>query len=200
MVSNPLNGMQEKVVESMMSKITPSQTPEVQSAVQTVTKHESRQVSAVSKLADAADVEHEIHYDRGQRSQLILSLLDAAASQQLVDWWFDVVGSQVMHKHEKAKEYVGLDAEEWRQQLREWYSMHYDAGTISTPIEEASPGKIGEVAARHVQDAYGLTLREFVALVVCWDRSEQIEPILAGPMDRNTQVIWAVAEEIDEDT
>lgn len=198
MVSNPLNGMQEKVVEQVMSQVTPSQAPQVQSAVQTVTRHESQQVAAVSKLADAADVEAVIHYDRDHRARLLLSLLDAAASQQLTDWWFDVVGSQIMTKHEKAKQYVGLDAEEWRQQIRKWYSMHYDAGTISTPIEEASPGEIGDVAARHIQDCYGLSLREFVALVVCWDRSDQIEPILAGPMDRNTQVIRDVADAIDE--
>lgn len=193
-----LGGAKQKMAERMMSQITPSETPIARAAVGTLTEYEARQTTALVELIEAADVDAQLEYDRERRAQMLLGLIDAIADRRVQEWWFDVVGPQVMDNPDKARQYAGLDAEGWREQIREWYSLHYEAGTISTPIDEATPGEIGDVAARHVRDVYGLSLPDFVATVVNWHRGEQIQPILAGPIERNNQVIRNVADGIDD--
>jgi len=193
-----LDGAKQKMAERMMSQVTPSETPIAQAAIGTLTEFEARQTSALVELVDAADLDIELRFDREQRAQLLLGLVDAIAERRVTEWWFEAVGPEVLEQPERARQYVGVGADEWHDQLRRWYQSYDDAGVVEKPIEEVSPGRIGEVADRHVRETFGLSLPEFVATVVNWSRGEQIQPFLGGPIERNNQVIREVAEEIDD--
>jgi hypothetical protein len=192
-----LDGAKQKMAERMMSQVTPSETPIARAAIQTLTGYEARQTSALIKLVDAADVDVELEYDREHRAQLLLGLIDAIADRRVQEWWFDVVGPQVMDNPEKARQYAGLDAHEWYDQIREWHNRYHEKGVVEEPVGAADPAEIGETAAKHIRVTFGISLREFVATVVNWDRGEQIQPILGGPIERNNQLIREVADEID---
>jgi hypothetical protein len=193
-----LDGAKQKMAERMMSQVTPSETPIAQAAIGTLTEFEARQTSALVELVDAADLDIELRFDREQRAQFLLGLVDAIAERRVTEWWFEAVGPEVLEQPALARQYIGVERDEWHDQLRRWYQSYHDAGLVEKPIEEVSPGRIGEVADRHVRETFGLSLPEFVATVVNWSRGEQIQPILGGPIERNNQVIREVAEEIDD--
>jgi|GEM_PF-3605647 len=192
-----LDGARQKMAEKMMSQVQPSETPVAQAIVATLTEYESRQVSALVELTDAADVDVELEYDRERRAQTLLSLADAVADRNVRGWWFDAIAPQVMDEPQRAEQYVGLDADEYREQLREWYQLHHENGSVEAPLDEATPGEIGKVADRHVRAVFDLSLREFLAIVVNWDRGEQIQPVLGGPIERNNAAIRQVADEVE---
>lgn len=200
MVSNPLSGMQEKMAERMMSQVTPSETPVAQALVHTLTAYERRQVDALRALVDAADMDVDVDYNRDHRAQLLLGLADAVADRRVEDWWFQTIGPQVLDNPDQARQYVGLDGEEWHDQIRSWHNQYHNAGVVEEPVGAADPAEIGETADRHIRSTFGVSLREFVDVVINWDRGQQIQPILGGPIDRNNAVIEQVAEEIADET
>ncbi|MCU4716870.1 hypothetical protein [Halapricum hydrolyticum] len=198
MVSNPLNGARQKMAEKAMSQVTPSETAVAQAVVGTLTGYEMQQTQALVELNDAADVDVDLEYDRERRAQTLLSLADAVADRDVRGWWFRTIGPELMDQPEKAQQYVGLDADEYRETLEDWYRQYYERGVVDTSLDEADRERIGWIAENHVQTVFDLSLREFLELVVNWDRGEQIQPVLGGPIERNNAVIRQVAEEIDE--
>jgi hypothetical protein len=195
-----LDGMQQRMAEKMLSQMTPSETQVAQALVKSLTEYEARQLNALAQLTEAADVDVDLRYDRERREQMLLSLADAIASRSVQDWWFDVVGPQVMDNADTAQKYVGLSGSEWYDQIRAWHNQYHEKGIVEEPVGAADPETIGETAAKHVEAQFGISLREFVATIINWNRGEQIQPILAGPIQRNNAVIVQVAEEIDDNT
>lgn len=194
MVLNRLGGMEEKVVEKMMSKMTPSETPLFRALVDVVTTHELQQAQAIQRGLEAADTDVELRYSPQDRSQQLLDVADAVTDRRFKEWWFQ----ELVEKPDVAENYVGLDGDEWHEQLRSWYITYYDAGLVEEPVDQASPGRIGEVADRHIRETFGISLQEFVGLVVNWDRSRVMDQVLSSQTRYHTQLIHRLAEEIEQ--
>jgi hypothetical protein len=67
---------------------------------------------------------------------------------------------------------------------------------VATPPEEADPAEIGQAAARTVRGRFGVSLVEFVAHVVIFERADVMEQVMAGPTDAHTTVIRDLGDEI----
>lgn len=194
-----LDGMQQRMAERVMGSVTPSETAVGQAAVAELVSAELRMAEAVDSLLDACDdVDETIAYSAEARQKRLLSLADAVAEQDVENWWWDHVAPEVLDSPEQARQYVGVGGSEWHDQIREWHNQYHDAGVVEEPVGAADPADIGETAAKHVRTQFGISLREFLAGVVNWDRS-QMRVALRGPVDDQARMIEQVATELDDE-
>lgn len=196
-VPNPFGNAKEAAAERMMVKITPSETPIGQALADSLVTVEHRQAVAIQRAIDASGLDIDHGHDFQQRRQAILDVADAVASQDFEGWWWETVAPEILNQPERAREYVGYDGQQWREQLEQWYASYHANGIVEEPLEEAHPGRLAWVADRHCRSTFGVSLREFVALVVNWSRGEQARRVLAGPMMQHTGIIHRLADELE---
>lgn len=188
----------EAMAKRMMSGITPSETQLAQAAAHSLTTVEHRLAEAIDSAHETAGTGEQLQHDPEERMNSLLSLADAVADQRVQQWWFDQVGAYVLDDPERAQSYVGMDGDEWREQLRRWYRQYRTAGVVDTPLADADPAEIGDVADRHIRETFGVSLREFVAMVVNWDRGEQLEGVMVGPIQQFTAQVHQLEREIEQ--
>jgi len=94
-------------------------------------------------------------------------------------------------------DYVGLSPDEYREQLRAWYRKYYELDVVDESLERADPEDIGHIAALHCEKVFDLSVAEFVAGVVNWDRRAALRSLLAGNIESHTAVILELADEIE---
>lgn len=194
---NPLGNAKSAMAERMMGQITPSETPIGQALADSLAGVEHQQAAAVQRAIEAGGLDVDHGHDYQQRRQAILDVADAVAQQDFEGWWWSEVAPEILENPEKARQYVGLTGDEWRDQLREWYGSYHAAGVVEEPLEDAEPGRLAWVADRHCQTTFGVSLREFVALVINWSRGEQARRVLAGPFLQHTSIIHRMADELE---
>lgn len=195
---NPLDKIKSAGSERLAKSITPSEIPHVRHGLNIAVGIEHEQAAALNDALDAADVDDRLHHDREGRRNFLLEAADAIGNQRFREWWFERVAGERLHHPEHAAQYAGLDSDEWHDQVREWYADAYDRGLVDTPPAEADPAEIGDAAAKVVRSQFGVSLREFVEIVVTWDRGEATRQVFAGPADAHTQVIRRLTEEIEQ--
>lgn len=188
----------EAMAKKMMGQITPSETPLAQAAAHSLTTVEHRLAEAIDSAHETAGTGEQLQHDPEERMNSLLSLADAVADQRVQQWWFENVGAYVLDQPDRAQGYVGLSGQEWREQLRRWYDQYHEAGVVDTPLGEATPAEIGDVADRHIRETFGVSLREFVAMVVNWDRGEQLEAVMIGPIQQFSTQVRRLEEEIEK--
>jgi len=193
-----LDGAKEAMAQRMASQITPSETPIAQALANTIATIEANQGAALNRALDAADRDDvDVDHDPAARRAQLLDLADAIADGRREEWWWSNVAPQLMDQPEKARQYVGLGPDEYRETLEDWYQQYYEADVVDVPLDEADRARIGWAAENHVQTKYGISLKEFVASVVNWSPGRAYQQVLAGPIGRNTQAIHLLADEIE---
>ena len=193
-----LGGAKEAMAERLAGQITPSETPIGQALANTIATIEANQAAALNRALDAADRDDvQVGQDPEDRRAQLLDLADAIADSRREEWWWENVAPELMAQPDQARQYVGMDADEYREQLDDWYQAYAEAGIVDEPLEEAPRARIGEIADRHVRDQFGIRLREFVATVVNWSPGKAYQRVLAGPIGQHTQAIHLLADEIE---
>jgi len=177
-----------------MGVVTPSELPPVRAAATVAATKEHEQAEALNYALRQAGWDRRLNHDADYRESVLLGAVDAVTDQRLAPWYFAHIAG--LEDPEQATEYAGLDGEAWRDQLREWYRAAFERGLVETPPEEAAPTEIGQAAARTVESRFGVSLAEFVAHVVTFDRAEVMEQVMAGPTDAHTAVIRDLGDQI----
>jgi hypothetical protein len=188
-----LDGLKQGGAEKMMGMVTPSKLPPVQAAAEIAAHIEHDQAAALNDALDAAGKDERVQHYPDARQQVILSMVDATADQRLAEWWFQQIG---VESPEKAAQFAGMTAAQWRDQLRTWHESAHQRGLVENPPGKADPAAIGQTAHQTIQARFGLTLREFVEHVVTFDRGEVVRQTLAAPMETHTQVIRDLTDEL----
>lgn len=194
---NPLGNAKSAMAERMMGQITPSETPIGQALANAVAGIEHEQAKAIQEAIEAGDLDVQHGHDMGARRETLLEIADAVAENGFEDWWWTNVAPEILDKPEKARQYVGINGDEWRNLLERWYTAYHANGVVDAPLDEADPGRLAWVADRHIRETFGVNLREFVALVVNWSRGEQMQRALAGQFQSHTQIIHRLADELE---
>ena len=157
---------------------------------------ENEQALAVARCMKAAEMDGQVKYDVDARREELLDIAKAISEQDFERYWFEERVDS-LEKPERAREYVGLEGEEWREQMERWYESYRKMGAVEQPVDAVDRAEIGHIAAMHVETSFGVSLREFVAGVVSWDRREALKRLLAGNIQAYTAVMHQVAEEIE---
>lgn len=190
--------MNEMVMQQFLGQIDIESTPAPVVARQ-VAEREQRMSQMIERLADAtgADVDP-IEVNVEQRQALILQAAEAIISQSFGSWWWEVIGPEVIDRPDLATEYAGISGEKWNHTLRRWYQTLHKDGRIETPVGEASPAAIGEMAEKYCRGVFGVSLREFVQTVVNWTPQQAVESLIAGPTDEMMQQFETIVEHVEE--
>ena len=185
--------MMQKLMEQSDIETTPA--PAV---ARQVAEREKRMAETLDRLADATGAEIEpVAVDVEQRTALLLEAAEAIMSQSFGAWWWEVIGPEVLDRPDLATEYAGLSPDEWHETVRGWYQNLYESDRVDQPVEEASREEIGRWADKYVRSLFGLSLREFVAVVVNWSPQRAVQDVLAGPSDEMMRQFDQVAEDVD---
>jgi len=186
------------VVGAKAIEITPSETPIGQAFVDVLTQIEANHAAELNRAFSVTDSDISVPYDQSHRREQLLGLIDAVADHEVDDWWWSEVAPELFDDPENARSYVGLDNDEWHEQLREWYRSYYDAGVVDEPLEDANRAAIGRVADRHVRSTFGVSLDEFVADVVNWSEVEAGQRVAVGNLQQQTKLIDFLVVEIQK--
>jgi hypothetical protein len=183
-------------MKQALKSLTPSENRMFVSLADIISGIEYEQADALADCIDTADMDLEVHHDREQRREELLTVADSVADQEFRHYWFAQVVE--LDSPERAAEYVGYGPYEWREQLETWYEQYRKMGVVDKPLHDAERADIGHVAAMHVEESFGITLDEFVAGVINWDRGAALETVIAGPIRSYTTTIHQLAEEIEQ--
>lgn len=187
MLDRAKRGMMKRAVQ----QVTPSETPVGVALANLIATIEARQMTAVSRLVDAADVDEAAvgYLDADAREQKLLDLAD----DRLEAWWLDEVAADHLNQPEKAEEYVGMDREAWADQIATWGDSYRQA--LPDRVDGMTDAQIANL---HVRETFGVTLGEFAREVVDWSRGRVVEDVLAGHLRSTESAIHRVAAELED--
>ncbi|WP_379823409.1 hypothetical protein [Haloplanus ruber] len=190
-----IDSMKERMMQEAMGQITPSETPVAQAFAHAIASIEARQMAAITRLAEAADVDEAAvgHLDAGAREEQLLGLADALADDRMEDWWLDEVAAGHLDDPDRAADYLGMDREAWVDQIATWGENYRQAAPDH--VEGMTDAQIADL---HVRETFGIPLREFTREVVDWTRGEAVEGVLAGNLSSTTSSIHRVAAELED--
>jgi len=192
---NPLNKGKEAAMKQAIKRIDPRDHELVQAIATIVAKLEHDQAVAIARDIEAADLDIPVQHDVEQRREELLDVAEAVAEQDLERYWFEDLAD--IEQPEQAQNYVGMDGDEWREQLDTWYRQYHELDVVDIPLANADRADVGHVAAMHVEQTFDVSLRQFVAGVVTWDGTEALRHLLAGNIESFTQVMHQVADEME---
>lgn len=121
-----------------------------------------------------------------ERQQALKALLRALINDDFQAVWLEEVAPDLLDNPERAEQYVGMDADEWREQIQAWGEKYREAG---------ASGSDGALAEHHVRDVFGVDIATFERRVVEFDRGEEAEKLFAGNFRAVRDSMRAVAEE-----
>jgi len=183
----------EAIQELKQLKDDPKEHPAAQALVDIIVELEYAQLGAVEDLQDALDIEAlDVQKDRDDRREQLLAVIDAMApgGRDLETMWFEEVASEHVENPERAQSYANLSADEWDRQIGKW------ADTWRDHLDGADAMSDRELAAVHVERRFGVSMDEFEANVVEYDRGEALETLLASNFEAVEHGIKTATEEV----
>jgi hypothetical protein len=183
------------LLERMARQITPSEIEVAQGIAEIMAERERTLLEAVATVADAGDIDVDVpRVDAAARQEMILKLADAMTDQHLAEWWAEEVLVDHVDDVEGLVEYLEMDGDEWGDQVREWAA--YYRSTHPDLVDDMTDA---EIAALHVRNKWGVSLREFVAELVAWTPGRAFEDVLDANFGQAERSLYAVARDLEEE-
>jgi len=191
-----LGKAKERMMGKAMEGVTPSESEQAQALATIIAGLEHEQAQALQQLVEAVDVDvGDVHHEQDAREQQLLDTADAVAQGELPQFYLQASGVDSVGQ---VLQY--LQADDWPEQKREWYSKYRERDVVDgPPVDEADQDDIDDAAQLHVSHVFGTTLEEFEQVVVNWDRGAATQQLLAGPIAGHTELIEYIATEIEGD-
>ena len=121
-----------------------------------------------------------------ERQAALKRLIEALVTDSVEEVWLEQVGPALLDDPEKAEAYLGMDTDEWTEQIEDWAEFYRGKG---------AEGSDRALAEHHIQRTFGVNLDTFEDRVVNWDRGEEAERIFAG----NFRAVRNAMEEVTEE-
>lgn len=145
----------------------------------------------IALLHEELDVEYlETLPDEEQRKEALTDLATSKLAGDGEGWYVEYSLQEHLEDAEDAKAYLGLDEDDWTEQVETWADLYRDRG---------AEGGDRELAALHVERKFDVSLEEFEARVVGWDEAEMLEQQIAGNFQVARDAVRAAREELQED-
>jgi hypothetical protein len=185
----------QALLERMARQITPSELDVARGIAEIMAERERTLLEAVATVADAGDVDVDVpRVDAAARQEMILELADAMTDQRLPEWWAEEVLAEHVDDVEGLVEYLEMDGDDWGDQVREWAA--YYRSTRPDLVDDMTDA---EIAALHVRNKWGVSLREFVVEIVAWTPGTAFENVLDANLGQAERSLYAIAEDLEEE-
>lgn len=135
---------------------------------------ENELLETAVRLEEAQDLDHIRGEDLpsiGARQDALKSLLGALANGDMETVFVEDIAPSLLDTTDGIDEYVGMDADEWSDQIERWADAYRDAAPESSDRE---------LAAHHVRSKWGTDLATFEDRVVEFDAGAEAERLFAG--------------------
>lgn len=153
---------------------------------------EARQRDAADRLLTATGVTDEFGgLDPEDRQDELLGMTEALQEGRLGAWWIEQ--HDRLDNPEDAEALIGLDPDEWRDQIEAW------ARSWRRAEPDAVDGKTdAQIADLHVRHKFGVPLGEFSKNVVEFSKGDALETVLTGHLRATTEAMNRAADAIEE--
>lgn len=128
-----------------------------------------------------------------ERVDAFTALLQAYVTDDAWSYWVEYLAPDDLESTDRAKDYAGMDTAEWERRVEMWADVYRDR------IDGAEAMTDRELAARHVESRFGLSLQEFEEEVVAWSEGEVLEAGLAGPIQQHTEALQEATRDLIEE-
>jgi hypothetical protein len=170
--------------------------PTVKALAAIIARIEHQQAHAVARCIDAGELDLPIAHDLEERNETLLNVAEAVANDDLERLWFEDLAD--LENPNMAREYIGMDGDEWHHQIRKWYARYYEHDVVDVPVEDATREDLGHVVALHLEQTFNIDVETFVAGVINWHQRRALRHLLAGNIQSNTEVMHRVADELQD--
>lgn len=127
--------------------------------------------------------------DEEERVDELLGAVSARMNGDPWALWVENQAPERLKQPEKAKQYAGLDADEWQGEIEDWADRLRANDAVDTDGRTDR-----ELAGAHVTSVFGLSLEEFERHVVGWSPGQVFETAFARTFLDNTSAISAMAD------
>ncbi|WP_246999413.1 hypothetical protein [Halosolutus gelatinilyticus] len=117
---------------------------------------------AVDALHDEMGIDHiEEIPEKDERKEQMKALVEALISGDIPGFWFDHVGEERLENADNARDYLDLEADEWRRKCDLLVKQYRKQGSDLSR---------SEIVADYINRQFGVSVAWFVSHVVVWNR------------------------------
>lgn len=192
-------GFKGSMRRRMLSQLTPSETNIGQQLAHILTTTEFELFQAVDRLVEAADPvdgRFVVPEDLETRRDRILAVADALAAQEFEAWWWDEYADEFIDNAERARDLAGISKQEWRDVMATLAERERARQPADHDVQDETDA---QVAARRVEELFGVDLATFSAEVVEWKAAEHVDEIIRQNLRLSTRTIHQVASALEAD-
>ncbi len=131
--------------------------------------------------------------DEGERIDELLAGITARMNDDPWGMWVEHLAPEDLENADRAAQYAGLEEDEWQGEIEDWAQRYRDA-----PDHDTEGLTDRDLAAAHVYQVFGLSLKEFEREVVDWRPGQAYEEAFAGAFKKHNEAIAQLAESVEE--
>lgn len=182
------------IAARLASQVDVANNAQIRGLVEAMATLERNRRTALAAHFDAAGVDVDLPAlpDHEERVDELLALIEARIAGDPWDYWVEYQAPDALENVEQARQYAGLDGEEWSEKVDQWadtYRERFDTDGVSDC----------DLAGYHVDSQFGLSLDEFEDVVVEWNPAEVLERAATGPQQDMTAAVVEATEQLQED-
>jgi len=149
---------QQQAYKKMTSKLIDGEAGDILTGL--IAAKEISMLEAVDELHDEMGVQHiEEIPDHDDRKVQLKELVEALVSGDIPAFWFEQVGESKLDEPERAREFLDLTGDEWRDECDKLVKTYRKQGSNATR---------SEIVADYVNRKFGVSTEYFVSHVVNW--------------------------------
>lgn len=180
--------------DRLASQVDVTNNPQIRGLVEamaTLERNRREALAAHLEALDDIDIELPSLPEHEERVDELLALIEARIAGDPWDYWVEWQAPEALENASQARQYAGLDEEEWNETLDEWadlYSERFDTDGLTER----------DLAGYHVDNQFGLGLDEFEDVVVAWNPAEVLERAATGPQQDMTAAVVEATDQLQE--
>lgn len=129
------------------------------------------------------------------RKDELLEAADSILTKDFEEWWWETRAPRMMENAETAHEFVGLSKRAWANSIENWANL-YRTGDNPDWVEHMTDAQL---AHQYAKDTFGLTLKEFAAIVVEWEWGPHVRQLLFENFNQETVALHEIASWLESD-
>lgn len=151
---------QEKMTKQLVGKMLNGEAGDILTGL--IAAKEISMLRAVADLHDEMGIEHiEQIPEKEERKEQMKALVEALISGDIPGFWFEQIGQENLENADAARDYLDLEADEWRQKCDLLVKQYRKQG-------DERPRS--EIVTDYINRQFGVSVGWFVSHVVVWNR------------------------------
>ncbi len=190
-----MQGIKKRLMKQMADPTDNEQFQALAGAFVTLELDQRRRLQELTEALDEdpEDLGIEQLDEKQDRIDELLAGITARMNDDPWGMWVQHLAPEDLQNPDRASQYAGLEEDEWQEEIEDWAQRYRDA-----PDHDTEGMTDRDLAAAHVYQVFGLSLKEFEREVVAWRPGEAYEEAFAGAFKQHNEAIAQLAQSVEE--